>query len=436
MVQWCLHRLATRPASIVLATIATVTLGTIYAGAHWLPIVTARHYRQALELASDDEAIEIARSLAHVGEAGCAQLVDALGSTRPEVRAAAITVLHEQLTAWRRQAPALTSLRLRQLADAFVRRAPKLKSPEARRAAVSLINRMLAWPGKDEQNGSHTVLAKLNAALRAAEGEGVAHRTGGSNNIHVRGADTSVAGQPPNQWTPADTSLPGGGLPVEVPNVAAASSTTGRAEPATTAEPSMPEPARPALLADRAQDPDAHSGPVSPEDTDALDGPRMRPVMPQQSQPVMNRGARIAASPDDLELLWNQPDQLTPFRLLKLAHSDDRQIAERAWRAIESRGLPQRELELGWYLTDPDPDVRRHWLDQLPQLAGIDAAPWLVALSRDDDAEVRRAAMTVMATSNDPQLWQRIEEMAHEDHEPQVQTEAARLAAERRAPRR
>ena len=42
-------------------------------------------------------------------------------------------------------------------------------------------------------------------------------------------------------------------------------------------------------------------------------------------------------------------------------------------------------------------------------MPGIDAHVWLVWLSRDENADVRLAALTVMATTSDPNVLRRID---------------------------
>jgi len=64
----------------------------------------------------------------------------------------------------------------------------------------------------------------------------------------------------------------------------------------------------------------------------------------------------------------------------------------------------------------------------LPELRSIDAMPWLLRLTRDDEAEVRLAALTLLATTGDPTMLSRVQEIARQDHDPAVQRTIERLA--------
>jgi hypothetical protein len=71
-------------------------------------------------------------------------------------------------------------------------------------------------------------------------------------------------------------------------------------------------------------------------------------------------------------------------------------------------------------------------VDDLLQEPDINARPWLILLAGDVDAEVRLAAVTVMATSNDASLVEYAWQTAIHDRDPRVAALANRLK-ERRA---
>jgi HEAT repeat protein len=76
---------------------------------------------------------------------------------------------------------------------------------------------------------------------------------------------------------------------------------------------------------------------------------------------------------------------------------------------------------------DPDPQVRRRLARLLPEVPGLDAVPWLVLLTRDEDAEVRLTALTLLATTGDPTLLDEVGELVRGDADPRVQRLAERL---------
>jgi hypothetical protein len=59
-------------------------------------------------------------------------------------------------------------------------------------------------------------------------------------------------------------------------------------------------------------------------------------------------------------------------------------------------------------------------------LPGIDAKPWLLELSYDEDSEVRGAAVTLMATSGDLELLKRVEQISRDDTDDHTRAQAAK----------
>ena len=78
-----------------------------------------------------------------------------------------------------------------------------------------------------------------------------------------------------------------------------------------------------------------------------------------------------------------------------------------------------------------DPAVRKELARALPELRSIDAAPWLMQLGKDADAEVRLTAITLMATSGDPLLLEEVERVAGNDSDPRIREQVDRIAEQR-----
>jgi hypothetical protein len=100
-----------------------------------------------------------------------------------------------------------------------------------------------------------------------------------------------------------------------------------------------------------------------------------------------------------------------------------------AQRELASRGFGQLEIELARRLTDDDPEVRRRLAEWLPRLPGIDARPWLLWLSEDPSPQVRLLAATLMSTTTDPALLERVAEMYRADPDADVRRQAGRRPA-------
>lgn len=95
---------------------------------------------------------------------------------------------------------------------------------------------------------------------------------------------------------------------------------------------------------------------------------------------------------------------------------------------LRRRGVTRRQIEIGIGLTSPDITERRHWVERLPRLPEIDPKPWLVWLSRDEHAEIRLAALQIMATTGTPEFQRRAGEMALNDADDQVRELAQRVS--------
>ena len=96
-------------------------------------------------------------------------------------------------------------------------------------------------------------------------------------------------------------------------------------------------------------------------------------------------------------------------------HSSEPRLATAAVDELERRGVTGPLVELARRAGDPNPSVRRQFAESLPTLDGVDARPWLLELSYDEDAEVRAAAVTLMATSGDFELLKRVQQVSLDD---------------------
>src|SRR6185437_15812286 len=183
---------------------------------------------------------------------------------------------------------------------------------------------------------------------------------------------------------------------------------------------------------------------------------RFSPEAAAQSRPVA--AAKKPADRNPLRAAANQPAQTVDDQAEQAAWSDSPEGAAAAaagdsgrWKKtamgelfaelasgsaqasaaadaeLARRGFSRREIEVGKHLTSTDADERRRWTEALPGMRGIDAKGWLLLLSRDDNAGVRRAAVTLMATSQDPQMLGRVEEVARNDADLALREQAARI---------
>jgi hypothetical protein len=332
-----------------------------------------------LETASDAQVPAIVRKLCRLGDEGLQCLVAALGSPRPVVAVQARQVLRAELDRWELLDSRQASPKLLALAEALAGNVEHLDD-DGRNAAADVALRILLWPlpeGQVDRTRLVTACDRVlrNKSLAVGIEEDAAH-----HGLHI----ATLLEQPhlsgPRAMPPGELPLPP--LPNEVA-VYEGGEEPARAQPiATDADP------KDAVVPAMATEPEPAVQPARAviEDFSAFDG-------------------------FELFLRWHRSDALVR------ASIDDE---------LRHRGYKVRQMEIARHLTAPDPLERRRWAEALPGLTGFDAKPWLLRLSHDDEPEVRLTAVTLMATSSDPQMLRRVAEVARSDPDDRVQMQAAR----------
>jgi hypothetical protein len=117
--------------------------------------------------------------------------------------------------------------------------------------------------------------------------------------------------------------------------------------------------------------------------------------------------------------------------LMRDLNSDSDARAEAAEAELKRRGFNQKQIDLARKLFDPNPEVRKKLVRDLPGLEGVDTVPWLLELCRDADAEVRLAAITILATSSDPTVLDQVEQIAGRDGDANIRRIAERVEQQR-----
>jgi hypothetical protein len=113
----------------------------------------------------------------------------------------------------------------------------------------------------------------------------------------------------------------------------------------------------------------------------------------------------------------------SPRELFQQLHSPD---AKQAIAELHARGFDEEEIEIAQHLSSRNVVERRKWTEALPRIGKIDAQPWLIWMTEDRDASVRRTAVTLLATMKDAAAVTRLREIAARDPDPSLR----RLAAE------
>ena len=340
--------------------------------------------------------------------------IEALASPREDVAAAARSQLQQQVRRWEEEDTLGRDYAAAHLAQALSESLPNL--PAARRPwATALARQLLDLPWGKSSTDRQELLADLRQVIEADATAApalaqqrpaaapppadslaaLAERPRDPRYAVVAGFDTPLA------------ELPGGGLPLAM---------LSPADAAASAAPLAEQP----LAAD---DP-APQALANPQHGPSLDAPAAPAVdeLPSQAAAPAPSPADASAEPRQL---WapGEPALTAEFRRLHSAEPSERLSA---WEHLRELGLSEVEIELGRLVTHPDRAVRKGVGPRLVGLAGIDARPWLVWLSRDADSEVRLTALGLMATSREPVMMDRVREMATSDGEPRIRSAANR----------
>jgi hypothetical protein len=94
---------------------------------------------------------------------------------------------------------------------------------------------------------------------------------------------------------------------------------------------------------------------------------------------------------------------------------------------LERRGFGRLRADVIRLALSDDTAGRVRLVHDFFEMPGVGAKPWLLVLVDDKDSEVRLAAVTVMAMSNDSQLLEKAWQVALHDQDPRIADLAPRL---------
>ena len=407
------------------------------------PRLLARHWRGQLDTVPDDQARALLGQIGNLGEPGIPVLVEALGSQRESVAGAAKQTLLERLDVWTTLSAEEVSPKLLILADALAEQVPGF-GPTGRRDAEDLATWLLRW----RPHGAAADRARLIASCRevlevtSLDRSGLAEENAGERLEYAGGGrpgEMTLKGVPDtlrsDRTTPSESPiadlarLPGGGLPIET-------YPTAPLPPGRSGESGVPEvrgvEPRPLRNSAATRLPTiegynvasqwdsghaaAGTGPAAPHRAETA----TVPVPPGPSGPD-SAGLQLSGIADD----WTRVDTLELMRRLRTSGGD---ATARIRAELLRRGFTEVHLELARRLFDPDPEVRIELARRLPGLQSVDAAPWLLWLCEDKDAEVRLVAITLLATTGDPSLLRQVRQIAVKDPDPRIRRQAQRIA--------
>lgn len=406
----------------VLSLAIALTAWLYHSQSQW----TARYWQQQLAEGADDDLPAVVRRIAGRQAEGIGVLVGALSSPRASVRREVRLGLDEEVGRWARLPQQEASLRLGWLAAALAGQVKQFDA-DSRAFAADLATRILLWPTDGSAVDRGRLVAECEQVLRAGRVAGdwrrekdlvkasraaaerwksplpvAQHQVLPSASleapalpplavIDLDGADRLASWQAPRRLRPET-------------NAATLNSASRKTAPA-------PNPLRTAAY----------------QAAQATDGEADRADYTQVLEGSSDSGLenpRTTASKHEMSIR-------DPLELFAQLTSGQAATAAAAEAELTRRGFTHRQIEVGKHLTSDDAEQRRRWAEALPGMRGIDVKYWLLVLSHDPSTEVRSAAVTLMATSQDPQMLARVEEVAGSDADPVLREQAAQVAGEK-----
>lgn len=389
-------------------------LAAFFAARHWVPPLVAEHWRRSLRTAGDERAEVLVASAARLGRPGIPVLLDAMGSARERVSQAGVEWLERELRSWENLPNREGQRNVEALAEALAAQVGSFP-PAARLDAARLALRILRWRLDPQIVNRGRVTCACDQVLRAADlalpaETAVASRPAGA--AAEEGWDAAPgADQPPASDSEVHLRFPE--LLRESP---------ARPRIAARADQSISAAGAPSTASDRpeavAQAWSMRSGVIDEGLSDRAGLAANGPTPP---------AADAAEDPGSA----GQAANLGVDECFRRVHSARASEAREAEAELKRRGIDDRQMSIGRRLFDPDPLVRLALVRQLPEIPGIDASGWLLKMAADESGEVRLAAITLLATSNDPQILAEVEETARNDHDERVRRQAEVLARQR-----
>ena len=412
------NRRRSKPGRLLGITLAaTALLGILAVAWHSRrPEILAERWQARLAELPDAELEPQLRRVAELGDAGIPVLAAALGSPREPLAEAARVAILDEMARWELLPADAAMARLSALAESLAARSRQFDGPP-RRFAADLALRILHWPHEDGDSRRPALLARCEAVLAAAAAP--------------QRAPSVIANQSPAA-SPAFASsnaasveslavlarYPGGGLPVELaslpPPYKTAHASHDEVETPPTAEPGRLSDQIATKTLDESSEPPAANQPRRlPTAGDALQSMRLLSAQTADRLPAEFNPNNAAA--------WNG---LKVRELMQALDSADPQITANARGELKRRGITGPLAELARRAADPNPAVRLELAESLPTFSGVDARPWLLELSYDDDPRVRAAAVTLMATSGDLDLLKRVQQVSLDDPDDHTRAQA------------
>jgi hypothetical protein len=381
-----------------------------------------RRWSAQIEVLPDDEASRLVARVAEMGEPGIPVLAKALGNPRASVVQAAKSALRLQVERWRMLPKDDASTHVALAARCLAQEANHF-GKTARAEATDLAMQFLVWPLDGAKVDCAQIVADCEQILMASA---TSRRAPGSSSAESSFAKDNTE-VPQRRSTPQHSEsiaaagyldsklevVPGGDLPfemVEIPSLPPSLEHSIELIPPDPYEPDLLPPtikAMPGLLFPETDQPRPMHASTIPTRRRARN-PALEPSMTEPNQ-------RKRPKPIGEEQLGD----LQTREVMDHLHSFNASLAKAAKDELIRRGFDAYELGAARRLGSPEPEDRQELAEALSALP-ISPVRWLLWLSHDKDAKVRLSAVSLMATSTDPRLTERLQEMRNTERDRRV----------------
>ncbi|NOY42110.1 MAG: hypothetical protein GXP26_09770 [Planctomycetes bacterium] len=433
-----IKRLSTLAALVVCCLVVTWSL--------WPKVVSWNQQQLASRLAAkikaaDEDNTRIPlRQLASLGTAALHPLVEASTSERSKVAEQARLIINEQFESWRLQAEANRHFDLATptttLAEALADRIDKY-GPRGKQWAESLALRLIVLAETIPANKAPAMLEDCSRILAAVPASGPRLRNLPTTPVQTSSASPrlpAIPNMPLSAFAvPSETVL---NTPTLKPNHLEQQTPVYPADPSTVS------------IVPRTSDqlPPPNPSNWSPEWRNEITPlPSAKPLATAPLQPAVpplptstNQPKKAShlfldiPSPAEMDQQIKRLRQKTSQELVQLLPRDDLFKAGPIRAVLRERGLTDAEMNLTKQFSSAQVGDRLQLVDDLSVLPAATARRWLRWLLKDKNAEVRLRALSAIATTADPGLYNIARDLAINDQDPRIAKLASRIMEDTR----
>ena len=383
-------------------------------------------WRRQIDVTTDAQAPSAVQRLASFGRPAIPLLVELVGSVRPGVAAAAGQALRNRLEEIERLPVEEAQIDVELLIDSLAEHVEHF-GPEGRVLAGQLVHSAIRVPTKSasvdrmkfNSQCRRILLATSQQRQQSAQPVKFSPNAPSASQAPIPGPrqTETLGGRDDIDRLLEVAAVPGGGLSMgdlEPPRLAIRTTSRSNSE---LAEPD-PFPLQPVRI---------DKGPPRPElfwhtpQLKRIESPS--PATSRQPNPNSSPERHSGVRKSPLESADSAGTGLVNLKVEQVIYRlGDKHVgmAKSAERELKRRGFRPAEIAIARRLADSDAMSRRMLVDQLPSIPGIDARPWLLQLASDEEADVRLAALSSLASLNDPTVTQRVIQLAVGDSDPRI----------------